>query len=112
MEAAEGSVSGCQVEDIEEVPQCMLPYLGSGRTYKGKKTALSAMQEFLATWDGTSVGVSQLRQQLNISASAWKELQAQERFHSMLLHYRAELVGRGKNAMLRRRRDDDEQIPA
>lgn len=79
---------------------------------EGKKTALSSMQEFLANWDGTSVKISQLRQQLNISSSAWKELQAQERFRGMLLHCRAELVGRGKNAMLRRRADDQKQIPA
>ena len=103
---------GCQVEYIKEVPLCMLSYLGSDRTYKGKKTALSSMQEFLANWDGTSVKISQLRQQLNISSSAWKELQAQERFRGMLLHCRAELVGRGKNAMLRRRADDQKQIPA
>ena len=103
---------GCQVEYIEEVPQCMLPHLGSGRTYKGRKTTLSFIQEFLANWDGTSMRIPQLRQQLGISSSAWKEVQALERFRSMLLHYQAELVGRGKNAMLRRRSNDGERVTA
>ena len=103
---------GCQVEYIEEVPRCMLPHLGSGRTYKGKKTAFSSVQEFLANWDGTSLRISQLRKQLGITSSAWKELQAQERFRGMLLHYQAELVGRGKNAMLRRRLIERKQVPA
>ena len=70
------------------------------------------VQEFLANWDGTSVRIPQLRQQLGISSSAWKELQAQERFSGMLLHYQAELTGRGKNATLRRRSNDGERVPA
>lgn len=103
---------GCRVDEIEEVPDCMLPYLGSGRTYRGKKTAFTLVQDFLARWDGNPIGITQLRQQLGISPSAWKELQAQDRFRGLLLHYQAQLAGRGKHAKLRRWSDSQEELPA
>ena len=77
----------------------MLAHLGSGRTYKGKKTALSAMQEFLANWDGTP-----LRQELNISPSAWKELLAQEQpdFKSRKKEILAEIEAEGNRFQMAR----------
>ena len=65
------------------------------KTYRGKPTAYARLQQFLAGWDGTPISLSQLRTQLDISPSSWKELRKRSDFHALLEAYQIRPLRQG-----------------
>lgn len=93
---------GCQVDLQDTLPECILQAIEGKKSYRGKPTAQTKVRQFLETWDGSSISVPQLRTQLEISLSAWKELQRTGQLSLLLEHFEAERFGRGQNAQIRR----------
>lgn len=68
---------GCRVERIEELPDCIQNIRSQQQRYGGKPTARAKLVQFLEEWDGTPILASDLRAQLDITPSAWKDLMKQ-----------------------------------
>lgn len=68
---------GCQVEQIDELPLCIRNVRSQQQQYGGKPTARAKLVQFLDTWDGSPIRVSDLRDLLDITPSAWKDLMKQ-----------------------------------
>lgn len=64
---------GCRVDVIEELPDCICRARAE-QQYRGKPTALARVMHFLEEWDGAPVRVAEVRERLEISPSASKEL--------------------------------------
>lgn len=90
--------NGCQVHEYDQLPNCVALQKDSARSYMGKPTAYSKLAAFLATWDGTRIHTSTLRQQLEISSSAWKDLMKSERCNRLLNSHNISKIGRGPHA--------------
>ena len=89
---------GCKVEEYEDLPDCAAAVRDRASTYRGQPTAYAKLAEFLETWDGTEVRVSDLKKQLGITDSAWKELLSGEKAKALLARCGVERRGRGPNA--------------
>lgn len=90
---------GCHVRYYEDLPTCVAFYRDSSRSYGGKPTAYNKLAKFFSHWDGESMKSSDLRQQLDISQSAWKDLMKSERTKKLLEDYKVKRNGRGPNTI-------------
>ena len=86
------------MEEYEDLPDCAAAVRDRASTYRGQPTAYAKLAEFLETWDGTEVRVSDLKKQLGITDSAWKELLSGEKAKALLARCGVERRGRGPNA--------------
>lgn len=89
----------CRVEVQEALPNCVMRVIETQKTYRGKPTAYARLQQFLAGWDGTPILLSQLRTQLDISPSSWKELRKRSDFHALLETYQVRSLRQGANTV-------------
>lgn len=90
---------GCKVEEYEDLPDCVEAVRARAGIYGGQPTAYAKLAEFLETWDGAAVRVSDLKKRLGITDSAWKELLKGEKSKALLARYGVERRGRGPNAV-------------
>lgn len=75
---------GCHVETYTDLPSCITTARENTQTYRGKPTAYAKMKNFLNSWDGIPVRSSELREHLDISPSAWKDLMKLPKLKQML----------------------------
>lgn len=63
----------CQIEEVKELPlSCRLAALRN-QQYKGERTHGSKLMEWLLRWDGESISPDQIREQLGMTQSQFKE---------------------------------------
>ena len=91
---------GCRLQKQTELPACIEKRREGSRRYHGAPTAYAKLKQFLDTWDGSPIRTTELRMQLEISASAWKELRKQEKTRTLLNTYGVVQSGRGANTIL------------
>lgn len=82
----------------DELPTCIEVCKQSSRRYENGPTSYGRLVQFLATWDGKEISVQQLRSDLKISASVWKDLLDEERVKYLLAQHQVQRKGRGPNA--------------
>lgn len=87
------------MEEYEDLPDCVEAVRARAGIYGGQPTAYAKLAEFLETWDGAAVRVSDLKKRLGITDSAWKELLKGEKSKALLARYGVERRGRGPNAV-------------
>lgn len=93
---------GCRVETIDGLPGCIEYQRSIAKSYGGQPTAFSKITAFLQTWDGTSIKSKDLREQLNITGAAWKDVLQEDKMCALLIEHGVSRVGRGANATWRR----------
>lgn len=72
------------------------------RRYDGRPTAFHKLAAFLQQWDGTTIHSKAIREQLEISKAAWKDVFREEKMRVLLAENGVSLKGRGPNATWRR----------
>lgn len=87
-----------EVYTYEETPDCVARQKGGTRLYEGGPTSLGRLLQFVNQWDGHRVRVCDLREELGISPSVWKDLMADPRVKSLLNERGVSREGRGPNA--------------
>lgn len=97
---------GCKVEEYEGLPNCVEAVRAKAGIYGGHPTAYAKLAEFLEVWDGFEVKVTDLKVQLGITDSAWKELIKNEKARTLLARYGVERRGRGPNVVYSIKRRD------
>lgn len=100
-----------QVEEIADLPSCIQLSRGNHRTYRDRPSAFAKLSAFLRGWEGETIAIATLLETLEISRSAWKELQSQPRFTALLEDCGVSAEGRGPNRRLVRRMAQ-QSIPA
>lgn len=93
---------GCHVDPREEVPSCVEQCQAKSRLYKGEKTSFSRLADYIANWEGPSIRVSALRDELAISNSVWKDLIGSEKVKKLFEGHGITRTGRGINAELKK----------
>lgn len=88
---------GCSVKCYQEVPPGVAFHRDTTRSYGGTPTAYSKLATFLTEWNGDSIKSRDLREQLDISESAWKDLIKSGRTIQLLEDYKVIRTGRGPN---------------
>ena len=87
-----------EVDEDPELPGCVERCKGIARRYKGGTTSFGRLSQFLETWDGAPLHVSEIQKQLDISSSVWKNLMQEERVEALLDEYAVKRTGRGPHA--------------
>lgn len=93
---------GCQVEHIPCLPDCVQKVQFQQQRYRGEPTARAKLMQFLESWDGAPIRVADLRAQLDITPSAWKDLMKQMSASSELEKLGILRAGRGPHTTWRR----------
>ena len=93
---------GCSVKYYNTLPDCVAFQRDSSRTYGGNPTTYSKLASFLTKWNGKPIKSCDLREQLDISDSAWKDLMKSDRTKQLLKDYDVTRTGRGPNTTLQR----------
>ncbi len=96
--------SGCSVNYYDSLPDCVAFHRDKSRTYAGNPTTYSKLASFISEWNGTPIKSSDLREQLDISDSAWKELMKSDRTIQLLKDLDVTRAGRGPNTTLLRQK--------
>ena len=89
---------GSRVDVIQELPDCIRRARAERQQYRGRPTALARVMHFLEEWDGAPVRVAEVREQLEISPSAWKELMKQPQLRRELDECGVLRTGGGRHA--------------
>lgn len=87
-----------EVHPYKETPDCVARQKGGTRLYENEPTGFGRLLRFVNQWDGHRVRVCDLREELGISPSVWKDLMADQRVRSLLGERRVSREGRGPNA--------------
>ena len=87
-----------EIDRHDELPSCVELQKSINRNYGSGKTGFSKLSQFLETWDGVSIHVKDLREQLDISPAIWKDLIADPRTKALFQQYDIQRSGRGPNA--------------
>lgn len=88
----------CEVIYDDELPECFARWKGMARQYKGDNTGFGRLRQFLETWDGAPLRVTEIQVRLGISRSVWSDLIADSRVKSLLEEFGVQRTGRGPNA--------------
>ena len=83
---------------IQELPDCIRRARAERQQYRGRPTALARVMHFLEEWDGAPVRVAEVRERLEISQSAWKELMKQPQLRRELDKCGVLRTGGGRHA--------------
>ncbi len=89
--------AGCSVKYYDSLPDCVAFHRDKSRTYGGNPTTYSKLASFLFDWNGAPIKASDLRSQLDISESSWKDLMKSVRTRQLLKDYEVVRTGRGPN---------------
>ena len=91
--------------DEDEEPANLLQLKRSFRSYQGNKTSYGRLESFLSEWDGEEISVTQLREQLGISAAVWKDLMKDNDVKALMKKHGVVPVGRAANRKWTQSRD-------
>lgn len=89
---------GSMVEYDYDLPACIARHKNGSRSYGGRPTAYRKLSEFLHSWDGHPFTPAELREQLDISKSAWVDLRKSPHFNELLVLHGITQRGRGRYA--------------
>lgn len=88
-----------EVYPYKDLPSCVARQKGAARRYEDGPTSFGRLLQFVDQWDGHKVRVCDLRDELGISPSVWKDLMANQRVRSLLDERGILREGRGPNAV-------------
>lgn len=87
-----------EVYTYKDLPSCVARQKGAARRFEDGPTSLGRLIQYIDQWDGHRVQVCNLRDELDISPSVWKDLMADPRVRSLLGERGITREGRGPNA--------------
>ena len=87
-----------EVYTYKDLPSCVARQKGAARRFEDGPTSLGRLIQYIDQWDGHRVQVCNLRDELDISPSVWKDLMADPRVRSLLGERGIAREGRGPNA--------------
>lgn len=92
----ENRLKGCQIQN-HELPSSFSLQKALSRKQKNGETKLQRLDHFFEEWSGSPIQVSQLQQELAMTAEAWHHLSKSDNFRALLEKHHVQATGRGKN---------------
>lgn len=78
----------------------------SSRSFHKESTAFSRFEEYIRTWDGNPIRVSEVKALLEISDAVWKDLRGDPDVKDLLEQYNVVSSGRGRNCQWKKESND------